>query len=73
MWSFPQFQVLPAAQPKVLPRGVTRVLNLRGARKPPYDVPRGVKYLGLFLEGGPEARVPFWKIGRAVQFVAAQS
>lgn len=71
MWRFPHFHVLPAAQPNVLPRGVTRVLNLRGKRKSPYDVPRGVEYLGLYLEGGPKARVPFWKIDRAVQFVAA--
>jgi len=71
MWSFPRFKLIVGEEPTVaLPGGVTRIVNLRGATTPPYEVPRNVVYCPLFLEGGPTANVPYWKINTAVRLIS---
>ena len=69
MWKFPNYHLLPTEAPARIPPRVTRVLNLRGAKTPSYAVPSGVRYQALFFQGGPKARVPFWKISKAVKYI----
>ena len=69
MWKFLHYHLVLTGEPKTIPAGVTRVLNLRGTAHPAYDVPPGVHYKALFLPGGPSAYVPFWRISNAVKYV----
>ena len=45
--------LIPSAEPASIPGDVDAVVNLRGARTPPYDVPPGVRYIPAFVRGGP--------------------
>ncbi|MBC83386.1 MAG: hypothetical protein CL454_00830 [Acidimicrobiaceae bacterium] len=69
MWNFSRYRLVATEEPQTIPPGTTRVLNLRGSKTPAYPIPEGVLYKALFLQGGPSARVPFWKISKAVDFV----
>jgi len=70
MWSFPRFELLVGEEPVFAPPTVSRIVNLRGAKTPPYKVPHNVVYCPLFVKGGPTAKVSHCKINTAVRLIS---